>query len=71
VSGRAILNAKTPVARSAPAVRYRDDTDDIAIDAEDQCVWESSQRNSAVILIELLAEGGQFEKDCCDTFYLK
>jgi hypothetical protein len=67
----AILNAKTPVARTAPQVRYRDDTDDVSSDAEDQCVGKSSQRDSAVIPIKLLAEGGQFEKDSCDTFYLE
>jgi hypothetical protein len=39
-------------------MRYRHDTDDVAIHAEDQPVWESLQWDSSVILIKLLAEGG-------------
>jgi hypothetical protein len=69
--GRAILNSKTPVARSTPAMCYGDNTDDVSIDAEDQPVWESLQRYSTVVRIKSLAESGQFAKDCCDTFYLQ
>lgn len=51
----AILNTKTPVARSAPAMRYCDDTDDVLIAEKDQAVGETSERHAPMNGIELFA----------------
>jgi hypothetical protein len=58
----AVLNPKTPVARPAPTMRYRDDTDDISLEAEDQAVRKSLELDSAVNAIKPFTQGGRFKK---------
>ena len=58
----ALLNPKTPVACAPPAMRYRDDTDDVSLEAKDQSVRKSLELDSAVNPIKPFAERRQFNK---------